>query len=117
MPRVKGGFKQRRAHKKVLAMAKGYRMSRHTLFRSAHQAVEKAGEHAFKGRRQRRRDMRKLWIARLSGALDSFGIKYSRFIAALSKAKMELNRKMLSEMAINDPKGFAKIVEDVKKAV
>lgn len=117
MPRAKGGFKQRRAHKKILGLAKGYRMSRNRLFKSAHEAVVRAGENAFAGRRQRRRDMRVLWIARLNGALDKYGIKYSRFISALNKSDVKLNRKMLSEMAIKDPKGFELVVESVRKNI
>jgi large subunit ribosomal protein L20 len=117
MPRVKGGFKQRRAHKKILTLAKGYRMSRNRLFRTAHEAVVRAGENAFAGRRQRRRDMRVLWIARINGALTQFGIQYSRFMAALTKSNIDLNRKMLAEVAVRDPKGFEKVVEEVKAKV
>ena len=115
MTRVKGGFKQRRAHKKVLKLAKGFRMSRNRLFRSARQAVVKSGEHQFIGRKLRKRNFRRLWITRISGALSGYGIQYSRFVAALPKANVGLNRKMLSEMAIRDPKGFEQVVETVKK--
>jgi large subunit ribosomal protein L20 len=117
MPRVKGGPRARARHKKILKMAKGYRMTRSKLFRRANEAVIRAGEHSFAGRKQRKRDFRKLWISRLTGALTQYDIKYSRFINALSKAKIELNRKMLSEMAINDPKTFEEIVNSVKSFI
>lgn len=117
MPRVKGGFRARRKHNKILRMAKGYRGTRSKLLKRAHEAVLRAGEHAFEGRRNRRRDMRTLWITRISGALAKFEIMYSRFMAGLKKAKIELNKKMLAEVAINDPKGFEEIVERVKKVL
>lgn len=115
MPRVKGGFRTRRIHKKVLKLAKGYRGSRNRLFKRANEAVVRAGEHAFEGRKQRKRDFRKLWISRLSSALTQYELNYSRFISGLQKAKIDLNRKVLSEMAINDPKGFEQVVVKVKK--
>lgn len=114
MPRVKGGFKSHRKHKKILKLAKGFRMTRSTLYSRAAEAVKRVGEHAFAGRKQRKRDMRRLWIARINGALSTYGVKYSRFIAALKKAEIVLDRKSLSEMAINDPKGFESIVTKVK---
>jgi large subunit ribosomal protein L20 len=117
MPRVKGGPSSRKRHKKILKMAKGYRMSRSKLFKRANEAVLRAGEHSFAGRRQRKRDFRKLWISRLNGALSEYDIKYSRFINALKKSKIELNRKMLSELAINDPNTFKEIVESVKSFI
>lgn len=115
MARVKGGFRTRRIHKKILRLAKGYRGSRNRLFKRANEAVIRAGEHAFEGRKQKKRDFRKLWIARINSALSQYNIMYSRFIAGLKKAKIDLNRKSLSEMAINDPKAFEQIVEKVKK--
>jgi large subunit ribosomal protein L20 len=115
MPRVKGGFRTRRTHKKILKLAKGYRGSRNRLFKRANEAVVRAGEHAFEGRKQRKRNFRTLWISRLSSALSSMGINYSRFIFGLNKAKITMDRKSLSEMAINDPKAFETIVEKVKK--
>ena len=114
MPRVKGGFRTRRQHKKVIGLAKGYRMSRHLIFTRANQAVLRAGEHAFAGRAKRRRDLRQLWIVRLNAGLDKFGIKYSRFIPALKRANVELNRKMLSELAVKDFGAFEKVVGLVK---
>lgn len=117
MPRVKGGFRTRRKHNKILQLAKGYRGTRSKLVKRSHEAVLRAGEHAFEGRRNRRRDMRTLWITRISGALDKFEIMYSRFMAGLKKLKIELNKKMLAEVAINDPKGFEEIVSRVKKVL
>lgn len=116
MPRSKGsGVRTRRRHKKILNMAKGYRGTRSKLQKRAHEAVLRAGEHAFEGRRNRRRDMKKLWIIRINAALFSYGIMYSRFMNGLKKAKIELNRKMLAEVAINDPEAFEVVVEKVKK--
>mgnify|MGYP000850298150 CR=1 FL=1 len=117
MSRVKGGPRGHRKHKKVLKLAKGYRGTRSRLFKRAQEAVIRAGEHAFEGRKQKKRDMRRLWIARLNGALSQYNVKYSRFIAGLKKANITLNRKTLSEMAINEPKDFEKVVEAVKKFI
>jgi large subunit ribosomal protein L20 len=114
MPRVKGNRKDHRKHKKVLKLTKGYRGTRSKLFKRANEASVRAGEHAFAGRRQRRRDMRRLWIARINAALIPFDIKYSRFIDGLNKSDIKLNRKVLSEMAINDSKAFKDVVEKVK---
>lgn len=116
MPRVKGGPRAHARHKKVLKLAKGYRGSRSKLYKRANEAVIRAGEHAFAGRRKRRRDIRRLWIIRISAGLTEKDINYSRFIAGLKKAKIDLNRKMISEMAINDPKAFDLIVEKAKNA-
>lgn len=115
MPRVKGGPRAHQRHKKVLEQTKGFRGTRSKLYRRAKEATIRAGEHAFAGRKIRKRDIRRLWIQRLNAALTPFEIKYSRFIAGLKKAKIDLNRKMLSEIAINDPEGFKEIVEKVKK--
>ena len=115
MPRVKGGFRTNRKHKKILKLAKGYRGTRSKLVKRAHEAVLRAGEHSFEGRRKRAGDMRQLWITRINSALSNNGIMYSRFIAGLKKAKIDLNRKMLSEIAVNDPRSFEEIVEKVKK--
>lgn len=114
MPRVKGGPRGHRKHVKILKLAKGFRGSRSKLYKRAAEAVVRAGEHAFEGRKQKKRDMRRLWIARINGALTPFNVKYSRFIAALKKAEINLDRKVLSEMAINDPKSFTDIVNKVK---
>ena len=115
MTRVRGGPRAHKRHKKILKAAKGYRGTRSKLFKRAHEAVLRAGEHAFAGRKKRKRDMRRLWITRISGALSDKGINYSRFIKGLKDANIDLNRKMLSEMAINDPSSFDKIVDTVKK--
>lgn len=112
--RIKGGPRGHRKKVKVLARASGYRGARSKLFRKANEAVIRSGEHAFAGRKIRRRDMRRLWIARINGALTSEGIMYSRFIAGLKKADITLDRKTLSEMAYSDIEAFKKIVESVK---
>jgi large subunit ribosomal protein L20 len=91
-------------------------MTRSTLFKRAQEAVLRAGEHAFAGRRIRRRDMRTLWISRINSALSNYGLQYSRFISGLKKAKIELDRKSLSEMAIHNPNHFAEVVNKVKES-
>lgn len=113
--RVKTGVVRRKAHKKVLNLAKGFWMTRHKRIKVANEAVMHAGQYAYNGRRIRRRDMRQLWIVRINAALKPFEMKYSRFIKALIDKKIELNRKMLSEIAINDPNTFATIVKEVQK--
>jgi large subunit ribosomal protein L20 len=115
MPRARGGFKTNRKHKKILKLAKGYRGTRSKLIKRANEAVLRAGEHAFEGRRKRKGDMRQLWISRINAALRKHDIMYSRFINGLKKSKIELNKKMLSEIAINDPKSFDEIVAKVKQ--
>lgn len=114
MTRVKGGPRGHRKHIKIIALAKGYRGTRHYHFKRATEAVVRAGEHAFAGRRQRRRDFRKLWIIRINAALNEQGIKYSRFMDALKKSNIELDRKNLAEMAVNDAESFNKVIEKVK---
>lgn len=112
--RVKTGTVRRKAHKKVLKQAKGFWMTRHKRFKVANEAVLHAGQYAYNGRRIRRRDMRKLWIIRINAALKPFEIRYSTFIKMLKDKKVELNRKMLSELAIHDPAAFKAVVESVK---
>jgi len=112
--RVKTGYVRTRKHKKILKQAKGYWMTRHKRVKVAKEAVMHAGQYAYNGRRIRRRDIRKLWIVRLNAALKPFAIKYSVFIKLLIDKKIELNRKILSEIAINDPHTFKTIVESVK---
>lgn len=112
--RVKTGTVRRAHHKKVLSQAKGFWMTRHKRYKVAHQAVMHSGNYAYEGRRIRRRDMRKLWIIRLNAALKPFEIRYSVFIKMMKDKKVELNRKMLSEIAIHDPSTFKSIVESVK---
>lgn len=113
MPRAKTGVVRRRRHKKILKQTKGYFLSRSKLYKSAHTAFIKAGEHAFKGRKLRKRDFKKLWIIRLNAALGQRGLKYSPFINSLRKSKIELDRKVLADIAGNYPKAFDKIVEKV----
>lgn len=116
MPRVKGGYTTRRRRKAVLKLAKGYYGSKHTLYKTAHEQVMRSLQYAFRDRKQRKREFRKLWIQRINAACQLNGIKYSRFINGLSNAGIEINRKMLAEMAVNDAEGFAKLVELAKNA-
>ena len=117
MPRVTGGPKQARKRKKVLKLAKGFVGPRSKNYRIAKDAVRRAGAYAYVGRKQKKRHFRQLWITRISAALLPFGIKYSRFIPALEKAGVELNRKMLSELAVADPAAFAAIVDKARPHV
>lgn len=112
--RVKTGTVRHQRHKKVLDQAKGFWMTRHKRFKVANQAVMHAGNYAYEGRRIRRRDMRKLWIIRLNAALRPFELRYSTFINLMKKKQVELNRKMLSEIAINDNATFKSIVAFIK---
>ncbi|MBW8760804.1 MAG: 50S ribosomal protein L20 [Burkholderiales bacterium] len=114
MPRVKRGVTARARHKKILALAKGYRGRRKNVYRVAKQAVMKAGQYAYRDRRTRKRVFRKLWIARINAGARSHGVTYSRFIAGLKKLSIDLDRKVLSDMAINDPAAFGAIVAKVK---
>jgi large subunit ribosomal protein L20 len=114
MARVKRAVNAKKRHKKVLKQAKGYYGAKSKLFRTANQAVMKSLNYAYIGRKQRKRDFRKLWIARINAAARLNGMSYSRFIDGLKKANIEINRKMLSEMAIHDAEGFAKLVEIAK---
>ncbi len=114
MARVKGAMMTRKRRNKVLKLAKGYWGSKSKHFKMAKQAVKKSGQYAFIGRKQKKRNFRQMWIARLSAAVAPYGLNYSRFIYGLKKAGIEMNRKMLSEMAINDPTAFAALVEAAK---
>ena len=114
MARVKGAVNAKKNHKKYLKLAKGYRGGKSRLFRTAKQAVMKSLQYSYIGRKQRKRDFRSLWIARINAAVRPYGFSYSRFINALKKNNIEINRKVLSEMAINDPNGFKQLVESVK---
>ena len=116
MARVKGGVTAKKRHKKVLKQAKGYYGAKSKLYRPANQAVMKSLDYAYSGRKQRKRDFRKLWISRINAAARQNGMNYSTFINGLKKANIEINRKMLSEMAIHDPEGFSKLVEIAKEA-
>lgn len=110
--RVKSPRRQR--HNKVLKLAAGYRMARHRRYKVAREAVVHAGQHAFSGRHLKRRDLRRLWILRLNAALRSLGITYSQFIPALKKAKIEIDRKILSDLAVRQPEVFKAIVNKTK---
>ena len=114
MARVKSGMTTRSRHKKVLKMAKGYFGAKSVRFRMANQAVLKSMTYAYVGRRLKKRDFRQLWIARINAATRMNGMSYSRFISGLKKAGVNINRKMLSEIAISDAEGFAKLVEIAK---
>jgi len=116
MPRAKGGFKTRRRHKKRIKLAKGQYGAKGRLFRSATESVDKGQAYAYTGRRLRKRDFRSLWVARINAAVRQHGLTYSRFINALKKARVTLDRKVLSEMAIHDPAGFDKLAAMVKQA-
>lgn len=111
MPRARGGYKTHRRHKKILARASGYRGGRSRLYRSAREAVDRALCYAYRDRRVRKRDFRRLWIARISAASRALGMPYSRLIAGLTRARVQINRKMLSEMAIYHPEDFASVVD------
>lgn len=115
MPRVKGGVTSHRRHKKVLKLAKGYRGSKSRLFRVANQQVMKSYNYAYAHRRLKKRDFRKLWIARINAEARNNGISYSRMIYGLKTAGMDINRKMLAEIAISDPRAFSELVELAKK--
>lgn len=112
--RVKTGYTRRRRHKKIIKLAKGYRMTKSRLYKVAKEAVLHAGEYAYHGRKLRKRDFRRLWIQRINAALTETGLKYSHFINKLSTNKIELNRKILADLAVSHPKVFFKIVDKVK---
>jgi large subunit ribosomal protein L20 len=116
MPRVKRGVTARARHKKVLAQAKGYVGRRKNVFRVAKQAVTRAGQYAYRDRRQRKRQFRGLWIVRINAAARQCGLSYSRFMDGLKKAAIEIDRKVLAELAISDQAAFAQLVERAKAA-
>jgi large subunit ribosomal protein L20 len=116
MTRVKRGNVARKRRKKILKLAKGFRGSHSRLFRTANQQVMKALRNAYRDRRKRKRDFRRLWITRINAASRQHGLSYSKLMGGLKKANIEINRKMLSQMAILDPAGFAKVVELARKA-
>ncbi|RMH15947.1 MAG: 50S ribosomal protein L20 [Gammaproteobacteria bacterium] len=117
MPRVKRGVTARARHKKVLAQAKGYRGRRKNVYRVATQAVTKAGQYAYRDRRQRKRQFRQLWIARINAAARECGLSYSRLINGMNLASIEIDRKVLSDMAIFDKAAFSQIAEKAKQAL
>ncbi len=114
MARVKGAMHTRKRRKKILKLAKGYRGAKSKLFKTANQAVMKSLVYAYRDRKQKKRDFRQLWIARINAAARMNGMSYSKFMNGLKKNGIEINRKMLSEIAISDPVAFAKLVEKVK---
>lgn len=117
MPRVKRGPKARRRRNKILKAAKGFQGGRRNLYRTAKQTVHRAWAYAYRDRRQRKRNFRSLWITRINAAARIHGMSYSALIGGLNKADIALDRKILAEMAIFDPEGFAKIVEAARKAI
>ena len=117
MARVKGALATRKRRKKTLKLAKGYFGAKSKLFKTAKEAVMKSGNYAYIGRKQKKRDFRRIWITRISAAAKMNGMNYSTFMNGLKKAGIDLNRKMLSEIAIADPAGFATLVEAAKAAL
>ena len=110
MPRVKRGVTTHRRHKKVLAMTKGHRGTKHSLFRRANESMLKSLSYAYAHRRERKGDMRRLWILRVNAACRARGVKYSQFIDGLKKSGIEINRKMLADMAVREPESFSNLV-------
>ena len=117
MPRVKRGVTARARHKKVIALAKGYRGRRKNVYRIAKQAVMKAGQYAYRDRRQRKRQFRQLWIARINAGARLNGLSYSKFMTGLKRAAIELDRKVLADLAVFDKAAFAQLVEQAKAAL
>ncbi|ELK47259.1 50S ribosomal protein L20 [Halobacillus sp. ACCC02827] len=117
MPRVKGGTVTRQRRNRVLKLAKGYYGSKHALFKTAKQQVMKSGQYAYRDRRQKKRDFRKLWIARINAAARLNDISYSRLMHGLKLAGIEMNRKMLADLAINDAQAFSALAEQAKAAL
>ena len=114
MSRVKRGVTAHARHKKILALAKGYRGRRKNVYRIAKQAVMRAGQYAYRDRRTKKRVFRNLWIARINAASRGLGLTYSKFMAGLKKAQVEIDRKVLADMAVNDPAAFGSIVEKAR---
>jgi large subunit ribosomal protein L20 len=117
MPRVKRGVTAKARHKKVLAQAKGYRGRRNAVYRIAKEAVMKAGQYAYRDRRLKKRDFRSLWIARINAAVRELGMSYSVFMNGLKKASIEVDRKVLADLAVHDKVAFAKIAEQAKASL
>lgn len=117
MPRVKRGTKRHNRRKKILKLAKGYYLSKSKLFKFAKESVEKALGYAYRDRRVRKRDFRRLWIIRIGAAARQNGMNYNQFISGLKKAGVELDRKVLAEIAVKDPAGFTKLAETARTAV
>jgi len=117
MARVKRGVTASRRHKKILGKAKGYYNARRKVFRAAKQAVIKADQYAYRDRRAKKRDFRALWITRINAAAREFGLSYSKIINGLKKAEIEIDRKMLADLAVNQPEAFASIAKQAKAAL
>lgn len=117
MPRVKRGVTARARHKKVIALAKGYRGRRNNVYRVAKEAVMKAGQYAYRDRRQRKRQFRTLWIARINAGARECGLTYSRFMNGLKKAAIEIDRKVLADLAVFEKAAFGKLVEQAKASL
>lgn len=115
MPRVKSGPTTRHRHKKVLELTKGHRATKHTLYRRAHESMLKSLSYAYRHRRERKRDMRRLWICRINAAARLGDLSYSRFMAGLKESGVEINRKVLADMAVRDPQAFSQLVEIAKE--
>ena len=117
MPRVKRGVTARARHKKVLAQSKGYRGRRSNVYRIAKEAVMKAGQYQYRDRRQKKREFRVLWIARINAAVRELGLSYSTFINGLKKASIDIDRKVLADLAVHDKAAFTKIAEQAKASL
>jgi large subunit ribosomal protein L20 len=117
MPRVKRGVTARASHKKVIDAASGYRGRRNNVFRVANEAVMKAGQYAYRDRRQRKRQFRQLWIARINAAVRELGMTYSQFMNGMKKAAIDIDRKVLADMAVFDQAAFAKVAEQAKASL
>ena len=116
MTRVKGGPRARKRHKKVLKLTKGQRGTKHSLYRRSHEAMLKSLTYAYRDRRRRKRDFRRLWITRINAAARQNGLSYSRFMAGLRQAGVELDRKVLADLAVSDAEAFARLVDVAKGA-
>lgn len=117
MPRVKGGVKTRRKHKKVLKAASGFVGGRRRLYRQAKETLDRAGVYAYRDRRVKKRMFRRLWIVRINAAVRAAGLSYSQFMNGLKKAEVTLDRKIMADMAVRDPKGFNELVETARKGL
>jgi len=112
--RTKTGSVRKKRHKKIIKMARGYRMTRNRLYRVAHEAVLHAGQYAYAGRKRRKRDIRRLWIQRINAAIRQYNLSYSKFINLLKKAKITIDRKIMANLAVKDPAAFRAIIDKVK---
>jgi large subunit ribosomal protein L20 len=117
MPRVKGGVERRKRHKRVLKLAKGYYGSKHRLYKTANEQVMRSFNYAYRDRRQRKRDFRKLWITRINAAARMNGLSYSNMMHGLKVAGIDINRKMLADLAVSDAQAFTQLADAAKKAV